>query len=78
MSYNSKNDLFLQVIMKKSMIWVTIALMIPTMVACSNNDETSDEPLSNEDNELKYISLTRAEQELVGTLGACLSRVGKT
>lgn len=52
--------------MKKSMIWVTIALMIPTMVACSNNDETSDEPLSNEDNELKYISLTRAEQELVG------------
>lgn len=66
MSYHSKNDLFLQVIMKKSMIWVTIALMIPTMVACSNNDETSDEPLSNEDNELKYISLTRAEQELVG------------
>ena len=53
--------------MKKRAIWEAIALMMATvMVACSNNDETTpDEPLSNEDNERKEISLTRAEQELV-------------
>ena len=67
MSFISIKGINLQVIMKKRVIWEAIALMMATvMVACSNNDETTpDEPLSNEDNERKEISLTRAEQELV-------------
>ena len=60
--------------MKKNVMWVAIALMMATMMAgCSKSDDeaatpeeiTPDEPLSNENNDLKQISLTRAEQELV-------------
>ena len=54
--------------MKRLMMWSAIALMMAaTYSACSNSDDdvTPDEPLSNEDNELRYISLTRAESELV-------------
>ena len=60
--------------MKKNVMWVAIALMMVTMMAgCSKSDDeattpeeiTPDEPLSNENNDLKQISLTRAEQELV-------------
>ena len=68
MSYIGRNGLFLQVIMKQHVIWGAIALMMAaTMVACSGNDETTpDEPLSNENNERRDISLTRTEMELVG------------
>ena len=68
MSYIGRNGLFLQVIMKQHVIWGAIALMMAaTMVACSGNDDTTpDEPLSNENNERRDISLTRTEQELVG------------
>ena len=54
--------------MKRLMMWSAIALMMVAIYsACSNSDDdvTPDEPLSNEDNELRYISLTRAESELV-------------
>lgn len=54
--------------MKKNVIWVAIALMMATMtMGCSKSEDEAkpDEPLSNEDNELRYISLTRAEQDLV-------------
>lgn len=61
--------------MKKSVLWAAIALMMATTLsACSKSDDetrsddqivTPDEPLSNKDNELKFISLTRAEQGLV-------------
>ena len=54
--------------MKRLMMWSAIALMMAaTYSACSNSDDdvTPDEPLSNENNELRYISLTRAESELV-------------
>lgn len=61
--------------MKKNVLWAAIALMMATTLsACSKSDDetrsddqivTPDEPLSNKDNELKFISLTRAEQGLV-------------
>ncbi len=60
--------------MKKNVMWLVIALMMAMMtVSCSKSDEeatiqeeiTPDEPLSNENNDLKDISLTRTEQELV-------------
>ena len=65
--------------MKKNLMWVAVALMMATMtVSCSKSDDeeaaileeeikeiTPDEPLSNENNDLKEISLTRTEQELV-------------
>ena len=54
--------------MKRLMMWSAIALMMAaTYSACSKSDDdvTPDEPLSNENNELRYISLTRAESELV-------------
>ena len=60
--------------MKKNVMWLAIALMMAMMtVSCSKSDEeatiqeeiTPDEPLSNENNDLKEISLTRTEQELV-------------
>ena len=58
-------------------MWVAIALMMTTVIAsCTLDSETSepvlvicpvdsDSILTNEDNELGYISLTRTEQELV-------------
>ncbi len=55
-------------IMKKKTVWAAIALMMATtMVGCSKSDDqvSTDDPLSNEDNELKNISLTRGEEELV-------------
>ena len=64
--------------MKKNVMWLAIALMMAmVMVSCSKSDDeptndeetpeevTNEEPLSSEGNELKEISLTRAEQELV-------------
>ena len=63
--------------MRKNVMWLAIALMMAMVMAgCSKSDDeptndeetpevTNDEPLSNEGNELKEISLTRAEQELV-------------
>jgi serpin B len=55
--------------MKKiNVMWAAIALMMATtMVGCSKSDDqvSTDDPLSNEDNELKNISLTRGEEELV-------------
>ena len=54
--------------MKKNVVWVAIALMMATTwTACSKSDDeaTPDVPLSNKDNKLKYISLTRTEQDLV-------------
>lgn len=65
--------------MKKNVMWLAIALMMAMMtVSCSRSDNeetaileeeikeiTPDEPLSNENNDLKDISLTRTEQELV-------------
>ena len=64
--------------MKKNVMWLAIALMMAmVMASCSKSDDeptndeetpeevTNDEPLSSEGNELKEISLTRAEQELV-------------
>ncbi len=53
---------------RTSLTWVAAALMAAmTMVGCStsDNNDVPDEPLSNEDNDLKDITLTRAEQELV-------------
>lgn len=60
-------------------MWVAIALMMTTVIASCTLDSDSETPepvvvicpvdsdsiLTNEDNELKYISLTRTEQELV-------------
>ena len=51
--------------MKKSMMWAAIALMMAMTACTGNEDMNSDKPLPNEDNELKDISLTRAEQNLV-------------
>lgn len=52
--------------MKKNVMWLAIALMMATMtVSCTKEEVTPDEPLSNENNDLKDISLTRTEQELV-------------
>ena len=61
--------------MKKNVMWLAIALMMATMTTgCTKSDDeeaaiqeeiTPDEPLSNENNDLKDISLTRTEQELV-------------
>ena len=70
--------------MKKSTMWVAVALTMTTMVVtgCSTDNggeepvlivdpvvtpEDSDKILSNENNELKYIELTRAEQQLVNS-----------
>ena len=54
--------------MKKYVMQGAIALMMATaLVACNGEDPVNpDEPLSNENNERRDISLTRAEQELVG------------
>lgn len=52
----------------KKVMWVAIALMMATTwSACSKNDDetTPDEPLSNENNELRNISLTRSEYAMV-------------
>ena len=65
--------------MKKNLMWVVIALMTAMITTgCSKSDDEAtteelkmpevimpDEPLSNENNDLKQISLTRAEQLLV-------------
>ena len=65
--------------MKKNVMWLAIALMMATITTgCTKSDDeevtileeeikeiTPDEPLSNENNDLKDISLTRTEQELV-------------
>lgn len=63
--------------MKKSVVWAAIALMMATAIASCTLDSDSETPepvicpvdsdsvLTNEDNELRYISLTRTEQELV-------------
>ena len=64
--------------MKKMTMWVAVALMTVTVVVgCTSDDVTMQEPqpvenptgndtiLSNEDNEYKYIELTRGEQQLV-------------
>ena len=60
--------------MRKDVLWLAVALMMATMTTgCSKDDEevaiqeeiTPDEPLSNENNDRKDISLTRAEQQLV-------------
>jgi len=70
--------------MKKSTIWVAVALMMTTAVAgCSTDNSGEEEPalivdpvvtpeegdtaLSNENNELKFIELTRTEQQLVNS-----------
>lgn len=64
--------------MKKFVMWAAIALMMATVIAsCTLDSDSETEPvlvicpvdsdsiLTNEDNELRYISLTRTEQELV-------------
>lgn len=63
--------------MKKNVLWVAIALMMAaTWSACSKSDDETtgggpeiiscpEDTLSNENNELKYISLTRAQMDLV-------------
>ena len=59
--------------MRKNVLWLAVALMMATMTTgCSKDDDevvpeeiTPDEPLSNENNDRKDISLTRAEQQLV-------------
>jgi serpin B len=60
--------------MKKMTMWVAVALMtVSAVVGCTSDDVTMQEPnptgndtiLSNEDNEYKYIELTRGEQQLV-------------
>ena len=65
--------------MKKNLMWVAVALMTAMITTgCSKSDDEAtteelkmpevimpDEPLSNENNDLKQISLTRAEQLLV-------------
>lgn len=63
--------------MKKTVVWVAIALMMAaTWSACSKSDDETtgggpeiiscpEDTLSNENNELKYISLTRAQMDLV-------------
>ena len=54
------------------LVAITLIMMATALTACTKSDEvdtpnevTSDEPLSNEDNERRDISLTRSEQELV-------------
>ena len=61
--------------MKKNVLWVAVALMMATTwSACSKSDDDTSDPgviscpedtLSNENNELRFISLDRAEIELV-------------
>ena len=54
----------------KNVLWVTVALMMAIgFGACSSDEQpfTPDEPLSNEDNDRKDISLTRSEVELVNS-----------
>ena len=55
--------------MKKKVLWVAVALMTAIgFGACSSDDNVApDEPLSNEDNDRKDISLTRSETELVNS-----------
>ena len=55
--------------MKKKVLWLAVALMAAIgFGACSSDDNVAlDEPLSNEDNDRKDISLTRSEQELVNS-----------
>ena len=55
--------------MKKNVLWGAVALMMAIVFgACSSDDQfTPDEPLSNENNELKDIELTRTEQTLVNS-----------
>ena len=55
--------------MKRRMFLFTAAVALTmAMTACTSGEELKpDEPLSNENNELKNISLTRAEQELVNS-----------
>ena len=55
--------------MKKKVLWAAVALMTAIgLGACSSDDNAApDEPLSNEDNDRKDISLTRSEQELVNS-----------
>ena len=54
--------------MKKNLMWMAIVLMMAmTTAGCTKSDDetTPDEPLSNENNDRKDISLTRAEEDLV-------------
>lgn len=61
--------------MKKTVVWVAIALMMATTwTACSTSDDDTSDPgiisypedtLSNKDNERKFIWLTRAQMDLV-------------
>ena len=52
--------------MKKNVLWGTIALMTAIgFGACSSDD--NEEPLSNENNDRKDITLTRSEQELANS-----------
>lgn len=53
----------------KNVLWVAVVLMtVMGLGACSSDDQfTPDEPLPNEDNERKDITLTRAEQTLVNS-----------
>ena len=63
--------------MKKKVLWVAVALMAAIGFGACNSDDnvtsereeevTPDEPLSNEDNDRKDISLTRSETELVNS-----------
>ena len=56
--------------MKKNLMWMAIGLMMAmTTAGCSKSDDdsTPDEPLPNENNDRKDISLTRSEQELVNS-----------
>ena len=53
--------------MKLYSMWVAIALMMAAAIGCSSDDSTEqDDPvLRVENNELKYINLTRTERQLV-------------
>ena len=70
-------------VMKKSTIWVAVALMMATATVGCSTDNSEEEPvaiidpvvtpedndtvLSNENNKLKFIELTRTEQQLVNS-----------
>ena len=53
--------------MKQYSMWMAIALMMAAAIGCSSDDSTEqDDPvLRVENNELKYINLTRTERQLV-------------
>jgi len=53
----------------KNVLWVAVALMTAMMFgACSTEDRfTPDDPLSNEGNDRRDITLTRSDQELVNS-----------